>query len=201
MLKEEMATMQAKMNEMAATQTQVDELTELVRTLRAAQNQPPPPPPPVKTQAEASGSAIPDWMICSESPTFSAPPRSSPWFMPFTSGEIFRPIACEPPVPNFQPTVYTPPPVPTRHPCEPPVPTFQHTIYVPPPVATRPQATMTYSAPAIHTVPQNEEPIFHLENMGAYDRVHDLQEKYDEMYREMQALCGKEVLKKDVHDL
>jgi len=60
-LKEEMETMQAKINEMAATQTQVDELTELVRTLRAAQNQPPPPPPPsVRNQAEASGSAIPD---------------------------------------------------------------------------------------------------------------------------------------------
>jgi len=41
LLKEELATMQAKMNEMAAAQTQVDELTELVRTLRAAQNQPP----------------------------------------------------------------------------------------------------------------------------------------------------------------
>jgi len=55
LLKEEMATMQAKINEMAAAQTQVDELTELVRTLRAAQNQPPPPPPPpVITQAEVA---------------------------------------------------------------------------------------------------------------------------------------------------
>ena len=89
LLKEEMATMQAKINEMAVAQAQVDELTELVRTLRAAQNQPPPPTPPVRTQAEASGSAIPDWMICSESPTFSAPPRSAPWFPPYclrTSG-------------------------------------------------------------------------------------------------------------------
>ena len=60
---------------------------------------------------------------------------------------------------------------------------------------------MTYSAPAILTVPQNEEPIFHSGSAGAYDRVHDLREKYDEMYHEMQALCGKEVLKKDVHDL
>jgi len=32
-LREEMATMQAKINEMVAMQTQVDELTELVRTL------------------------------------------------------------------------------------------------------------------------------------------------------------------------
>jgi len=159
--------MQAKMNEMAAPQTQVDELNELVRTLKAAQNQPPPPPPPVRNQAEASGSAIPDWAICFESPTFSAPPRSAPWFMPFTTCEIFRPIACEPPMPTFQPTAHTPPPVPMRHQSELLVPTVQHTIYVPPPVATRPQATMTYSAPAIHTVPQNEEPIFHSGNMGA----------------------------------
>jgi len=50
-LKEEMATMQAKIDEMAAVQTQVDELTELVRTLRAAQNLLP-PPPPINTQAE-----------------------------------------------------------------------------------------------------------------------------------------------------
>jgi len=57
LLKEEMVTMQANMNEMAATQTQVDELTELVRTLRAAENKPP-PPPPVRTQAEAGPSTI-----------------------------------------------------------------------------------------------------------------------------------------------
>jgi len=37
--------------------------------------------------------------------------------------------------------------------------------------------------------------------MESYDRVHDLREKYDEMYREMQALRGKELLKKNVHDL
>ena len=74
LLKEEIATMQAKINEMASMQTQVDELTELVRTMRAAQNQPPPPSPPVRTQAEAGGSAIPDWTICSVSPTFFTTP-------------------------------------------------------------------------------------------------------------------------------
>jgi len=64
--------------------------------------------------------------------------------MRLTAGEVLCPIACEPPVP-----------------------TVQHTIYVPPPIATRSQATMTYSAPATHTVPQNEEPIFHSGNMEA----------------------------------
>jgi len=57
-LREEIETMRARMDEMAATQAQVDELTELVRTLKAAQNQPPPPPPPVSTQVEASSSTI-----------------------------------------------------------------------------------------------------------------------------------------------
>ena len=60
---------------------------------------------------------------------------------------------------------------------------------------------MTYSAPAVHAVPQNKEPIFHSGSVGAYDRVHHLREKYDEMYREMQVLRRKEVLKKDVHEL
>jgi len=91
--------------------------------------------------------------------------------------------------------------VPTHHQSEPLVPTVQHTIYVPPPVATRPQATMTYSAPTIHTVPQNEEPIFHSGNIGGYDRVDKLQDKYEMMNREMRALRGKEVPKKDVYDL
>jgi len=198
LLKEEIATMQAKINEMAAMQTQVDELTELVRTLRAAQNQPLPPPPPARTRAKAGGSAILDWTICSESPTFSTPPRSAPWFSPFTSGEILRPIACEPPVPTFQPTVYTPPPVPTHHQSEPPVPIVQHAIYVPSPAMTRPQATMTYSAPTIHIVPQNEEPIIHSANMGGYDRVDELQKI---MNWEIRALSGKEAPKKDVYDL
>ena len=98
--------------------------------------------------------------------------------MSLTVGEILRPVACEPPMP-----------------------TFQHAIHVPPPVATRPQATLTYSAPVIHTVPQNEEPIFHSGNIEVCNKVDDLQEKYEKMNREMLAFLGKEVSKKDVYDL
>ena len=150
--------------------------------------------------------------------------RISNIFPPFTSGEILRPIACEPPAPTFQPTVYTPPPVPTHHQSKPPAPTFQPTVYTPPRVTThyqskplvptvqhaiyvpslivtRHQATMTYSAPTIHTVPQNEEPIFHSGNMGSYDRVDELQEKYEIMNREIRALREKEAPRKDVYDL
>jgi len=133
----------------------VDELTELVRTVRATQNQPP-PPPPVRTQAESGPSTI-FGGTTPLSTTQQTILEGRPWGVPISLDEIFHPIAREPPVPTFQPTIHTPPQVPTRHPSEPLVPTFQHTIYVPPPVATRPQATVTYSTPAVHTVPQNEE--------------------------------------------
>jgi len=65
-----------------------------------------------------------------------------------------------------------------HHQSEPPLPTIQHIIFVPPRAATQAQATVTYSAPRVHTTPQDEEPIFHFGNMGAYDRVDDLQEKF-----------------------
>ena len=71
-LKEDMAIMQAKINEMAAMQTQVDELTELVGTLRAAQNLPP-PPPPINTQAEAGPSTIPGCTMSFNTPHQTIP--------------------------------------------------------------------------------------------------------------------------------
>jgi len=37
--------------------------------------------------------------------------------------------------------------------------------------------------------------------MGAYDRVDDLQDRFEVMNREVQALRGKETFKKDVYDL
>jgi len=73
LLREEMTTMQAKIDEMAALQTQVDELIELVQTLRAAQYQPPPPSPPVNTQAEASPSTIHGWTVSFNTPQQTIP--------------------------------------------------------------------------------------------------------------------------------
>jgi hypothetical protein len=64
-----------------------------------------------------------------------------------------------------------------------------------------PPTVVTYSAPAVHTIPQEEEPIFHSGSVGAHDRVNDLQEKYEEMQREMRALRGKEVFGKSAYDL
>ena len=97
---------------------------------------------------------------------------------PFSAGEIFRPIACEAQRP-----------------------TRQNTGYISPPPARAPPVTVTYSAPAIHTAPHNEEPIYHLGNGEAYDRVNDLLEKYDEMQWEMRSLRGKEVFGKTAYDL
>jgi hypothetical protein len=81
------------------------------------------------------------------------------------------------------------------------MPTFQRTTPVPQQVTSIPPAAVTYSAPAVHTIPQEEEPIFHSGSVGAYDKVDDLQEKYDEMQWEMKALRGKETFGKTAYDL
>jgi len=158
--------------EMAAMQTKMDEMT---KTMAAAQAQ---TPPPVRTQAEASSSTIPEWTIGTDTPTHSAPQHSIPWFPPFTAGEILRPITCEAQIPPHQ-----------------------HSAPVPPSPVRASPINMTYSAPVIHTIPQNEEPIYHLGNAQAYDRVKDLLEKYDEMQQEMRALRGKETFGKTAYDL
>jgi len=153
--------------------TKMEELTQLVKLLTTAQNLPP-PPPPINTQAEAGPSVVPGWIVSFNTQQQTIP-EGRPWGVPISLGEVFRPY-----VSKAQ------------------LPIAQNVIPISPPLATTP---LTYSVPAIHTVLQNEEPIFHSGSLGAYDRVHDLQEKYDEMYREMQALRRKEVFKKDVYDL
>jgi len=149
----------------------------MVKLMAVTQTQPP-PPPPVSTEAEAATSTVLGWIICTDTPTYSAPQCSMPWFPPFTTGKVFRPIACEGSMP-----------------------TFQHAAHVLPPCATFPQATMIYPALAVHAIPQDEGPIFHSGSVGAYDRMDELQEKYDEMQREMKALRGKEIFGKTAYDL
>jgi len=155
----------------------MEEVTKKMRTMVAAQAQTP-LPPPIRTQAEASSSAIPEWTMCVDTPTHSAPRRSMPWFPPLTAGEVLRPIACEAQMP-----------------------THQHSAHAPPPLVRAPPVNMTYSAPVIHTVPHDEEPIYHSGNVETYDRVNDLLGKYDEMQREMRALRGKEIFGKTAYDL
>jgi len=53
---------------------------------------------------------------------------------------------------------------------------------------------MTFSAPLVHTIPQDNGPVYHTESVGAYDQMDDLQEKFDEMQREVKALRGKDLL-------
>jgi hypothetical protein len=79
--------------EMAAMQTKMDEMTELMKTLTIAQN-PPPLPPLIRSQAETVPTG-PEWTFCADTPKYSTPQRSVPWFPPLTAGEILRPIACE----------------------------------------------------------------------------------------------------------
>ncbi|KAK2361287.1 hypothetical protein QL285_086452 [Trifolium repens] len=77
----------------------------------------------------------------------------------------------------------------------------QQAMPVPPPVLSFPQATMTYSAPLVHTIKQDQGPIFHAESVEAFDRVDDLRDKYNEMQREMRALRGKELFGQSAHEL
>jgi len=63
--------------EIAAMRTKMEEMTEKMRTMVAARAQTP-HPPPVRTQVEAPSSAIPEWIMCVDTPTHSAPQRSIP---------------------------------------------------------------------------------------------------------------------------
>jgi len=169
--------MQTKMEELTSMKTEMEKLAQLVKLMAVTQTQPP-PPPPGSIQAKATTSTVPEWTFCADTSKYSAPQRSLPWGPPFSAGEIFRLVASEAPVP-----------------------TFQHIVHVPLPRVTFPLATMAHSAPVAHVIPEDNESIFHPRSMGAYDRVDELQEKYDEMQREMRALRGKEIFGKTAYDL
>ncbi|WJX45728.1 hypothetical protein P8452_32589 [Trifolium repens] len=66
---------------------------------------------------------------------------------------------------------------------------------------TFPHVTASVSAPVVHTIQQNQIPIFHAENMEGYDKFDDLQIKYDEMQREVKALRGKDLFGQDAQEL
>jgi len=90
----------------------VDELTELVQTLRAAQYQPPPPPPPINTQAEAGPSTIPGWTVSFNTPQQTIP-KGRPYGVPISLGELFRPYVSKAELPAAQNASLVPPLVPT----------------------------------------------------------------------------------------
>jgi hypothetical protein len=163
--------------EIAAMQTKLDEMTELMKTQTVAQERTPPPPPPTRTLAKTV-SIGPEWTFFADTPEYSTPQCSVPWFPPFTAGKILRPIACEAQMP-----------------------THQYVAHVPPSFVRAPPAVVTYSAPAVHTIPQDEELIYHSGDMEAYDRVNDLQQKYDEIQRDVRALHGKKMFGKTAYGL
>ncbi|KEH29757.1 hypothetical protein MTR_4g051492 [Medicago truncatula] len=86
--------------EVAAMRTKIDEMTELMKALTAAHNQPP-PPPPISTQAEAIVSIAPEWAIPVSIPPNSMP-ESRPWGVPICLSEVFQPIASETRMPTHQ---------------------------------------------------------------------------------------------------
>jgi hypothetical protein len=86
-----------------------------------------------------------------------------------------------------------------------PTPTMQNTTTVPQLGTTLPQVTVAIPQPtvAIPTLNLNES-IYHAEpteSVGAYSRWDDFQEQFDEMQREIKALCGKDLFGKNAHDL
>ena len=61
-LREQVASMQAKMEELTSMKTEMEKLTQLVKLMAVTQQ--PPPPPPVRTQAETFASTVPEWTFC-----------------------------------------------------------------------------------------------------------------------------------------
>ncbi|GAU43337.1 hypothetical protein TSUD_398820 [Trifolium subterraneum] len=153
-------------------QTEIEKLTSMVASLMPAQNQAPTPVP------QSSSTFVPP-------PVSSAPlstpqfvmPEGYPWGMPVGFlGEESRPVVSE-------------------------TPHVQSTVPIPQLVNTLPQVTATISAPLVHTMQQNQVPIFHAKNVGGYDRMDDLQIKYDEIQKEMRALRGKDLFSQDAYEL
>ncbi|GAU40233.1 hypothetical protein TSUD_219430 [Trifolium subterraneum] len=153
-------------------QTEIEKLTSMVTSLIATHNQAPAPVP------HSSSTFVPP-------PVSSAPfstsqyvmPEGYPWGMPVGFlGDESRPVVSE-------------------------IPHVQSTVLIPQLVNTLPQVTATVSAPLVHTIPQTQMPIFHAESVGGYDRMDDLQIKYDEMQKEMRALRGKDLFGQDAHEL
>ncbi|GAU38054.1 hypothetical protein TSUD_146120 [Trifolium subterraneum] len=158
--------------QMTTMQAEIEKLTSMVASLIATQNQVSAPAP------QSSNALVPP-------PVSSAPlgtpqfvmPEGYPWGMPvgFLGAES-RPVISE--IPHVHSTV--------------PIPQLGNTL---------PQVTTIVSAPLVHTIQQTQMPIFHAESVGGYDRMDDLQIKYDEMQKEMRALKGKDLFGQDAHEL
>jgi len=100
------------------------------------------------------------------------------WSKPLISGEVFRPG-----VSKVQ------------------APFVQQTTHIPQPDPLFPQASLTYSAPVIHTTQHDHGPIYHLKGVAAYDWLYELEEKLDKIELELKTLRGKDLFRKSAYDL
>ncbi|KAK2369196.1 hypothetical protein QL285_082345 [Trifolium repens] len=165
---------QALREEVTSMKSEIERLTTMMTDILAAQ-----------AQAQASVPQLTDTSLVQPTPTvLTSTPQFTmlegyAWGMPLhVFSEGFRPVVSE-----IQASI------------------AQQAVPVPPPVLSFPQATMTYSAPLVHTIKQDQGPIFHAESVEAFDRVEYLQDKYNEMQREMRALRGKELFGQSAHEL
>jgi hypothetical protein len=79
-----------------------------------------------------------------------------------------------------------------------PTPTMQNTTTIPQLGTTLPQVTVAIPTPDLDEPIYDAEPT---ESVDAYGRWDDFQEQFDEMQREIMALCGKDLFGKNAHDL
>jgi hypothetical protein len=122
-------------------------------------------------------SAIPSPSVVTTNPLLTRP-EGCTWGMPhFSVNEELHPVVSEISPPGATQLVPTPQPGPSM-----------------------PQATVTYATPVVNTVPHTVEPIYHADSVG-YDRMEDLQDKYNEMQKEMRALRGKDLFGQNAQEL
>jgi len=155
-----------------------DILRNLVFLMTVAQGQPL-SLPIISTQAETVASTTPI------STVFASTPRHAMlegylWSTPLSSGEVFHPAVSKVQALGQQFTPFFQ----TGHPT--------------------PQATVTYTAPLVHTTPQEEGQIYH-SSVAGKDRVSNLEKRHDArvgaVQKELKTMCGKKVFGQNVHDL
>src|SRR3954470_24603126 len=77
--------------------------------------------------------------------------------------------------------------------------------YLPVPEMTHPLTPITVNtSPIVHTAPFVLEPIYDVapsEGLGIHGRMDGYQDQFEELQKEMKALCGKELFGNNVHDL
>ncbi|KAK2371753.1 hypothetical protein QL285_072966 [Trifolium repens] len=163
---------QALREEVESMKGEMERLTAMVTDIMAAQAQASIP------QLTNTSLVQPTSTVLTSTPQFTMP-EGYPWGMPLhVFSEGFRPVVSE-----IQASV------------------AQQAMPVPHLGLSFPRATVTYSAPLVHTIQQDQGPIFRTESVEPFDRVDDLQDKYNEMQREIRALRGKELFGQSAHEL